>query len=101
VALARLDDDEKGVTLGDTLGGKQRMATETEPGRYTLVHRSISLKPTAATRKWLANTGWCEIKRDDPSFGDRESNFGCTIEVYGPKGATRTEPAWPSGCPRI
>ena len=29
-ALSRLEDDEKGVTLSDTLGGKQEMATVNE-----------------------------------------------------------------------
>ena len=38
-AIERLDDDEKGVTLTDTLGGKQEMAVVSESGMYTLILR--------------------------------------------------------------
>ena len=34
-AVARLDDDEKGVGSTDTLGGKQGMQIINEPGLYT------------------------------------------------------------------
>jgi prophage antirepressor-like protein len=30
--LKNLDEDEKGITIGDTLGGRQTMVTITEPG---------------------------------------------------------------------
>ncbi len=33
-ALERLDDDEKGVTISDTPGGKQEMNIINEPGLY-------------------------------------------------------------------
>lgn len=36
-ALGRLDDDEKGVVLTDTLGGKQEVAAVSESGLYSLV----------------------------------------------------------------
>lgn len=36
-ALGRLDDDEKGVALIDTLGGKQKMTIVNETGLYALV----------------------------------------------------------------
>lgn len=36
-AMARLDDDEKGVRSMDTLGGRQDMSVVNEPGLYTLV----------------------------------------------------------------
>lgn len=36
-AVARLDDDEKGVVLTDTLGGKQNVTTVNEAGLYALV----------------------------------------------------------------
>lgn len=39
-ALARLDDDEKGVVTTDTLGGPQQMAYVTEAGLYALVFTS-------------------------------------------------------------
>lgn len=53
-ALTRLDDDEKGVALTDTLGGVQNMATVNEPGLYTLVLGSR--KPEAkAFRRWITH----------------------------------------------
>ena len=44
-AAASLDDDEKGVALIDTPGGKQEMSIISEPGLYSLVLRSRSRKP--------------------------------------------------------
>ena len=38
-AIERLDEDEKGVALTDTLGGKQEMAVISESGMYTLILR--------------------------------------------------------------
>ncbi|MCW4597970.1 Bro-N domain-containing protein, partial [Pasteurella multocida subsp. multocida] len=38
-AIERLDDDEKGVALTDTLGGKQEMKIVSESGMYTLILR--------------------------------------------------------------
>lgn len=53
-ALARLDDDEKGVILNDTLGGKQEMATVSEAGLYALV--LSSRKPEAkAFKRWITH----------------------------------------------
>ena len=51
-ATARLDDDERGSVLVDTLGGKQEMSTISESGLYALVFRSR--KPQArAFSKWV------------------------------------------------
>lgn len=52
-ALAtHLDEDEKGVQILDTLGGKQQMAVINESGLYTLILRSN--KPAAKPfRKWV------------------------------------------------
>lgn len=53
-ALARLDDDEKGVILNDTPGGTQQMQAVTEPGLYKLI--SSSRKPEAkAFLRWVAH----------------------------------------------
>lgn len=53
-ALSYLDDDEKGVTTNDTLGGVQRMAYVTESGMYSLVLRSR--KPEAkAFKRWVTH----------------------------------------------
>jgi hypothetical protein len=47
-----LDEDEKGVVLTDTLGGKQRLQAVNESGLYTLILGSR--KPEArAFRKWV------------------------------------------------
>lgn len=53
-ALTRLDEDEKGVTKVDTLGGKQEMAIVNESGLYNLIFTSN--KPEAkAFRKWVTS----------------------------------------------
>lgn len=53
-AVADLDDDEKGVTTSDTLGGAQEMNIISEPGVYRLVFRSR--KPEAERfKRWLAH----------------------------------------------
>lgn len=51
-AVARLEDDERGSVLVDTLGGKQEMASVSESGLYALIFRSR--KPQARSfRKWV------------------------------------------------
>lgn len=53
-AVAKLDEDEKGVCQADTLGGKQAMTTINESGLYALIVRSD--KPEAkAFRKWVTS----------------------------------------------
>ncbi|MGL5879816.1 MAG: BRO-N domain-containing protein [Xenococcaceae cyanobacterium] len=53
-ALTRLDDDEKGIVLTDTPGGKQDTAIVSESGMYGLVLGSR--KPQAkAFRKWITS----------------------------------------------
>ena len=61
-ALARLDDDEKGVGLTDTLGGAQEMTIVNEPGLYTLV--LSSRKPEArAFKRWITHEVIPSIRR--------------------------------------
>lgn len=51
-ALTRLDDDERGSVLLDTLGGSQRVSVVNESGLYSLVFQSR--KPGAKKfRKWV------------------------------------------------
>ena len=51
-AVSRLDDDEKGVSNSDTLGGKQELTFVNESGMYALIFQSR--KPQArAFRKWV------------------------------------------------
>lgn len=53
-AVSRLDDDEKGVVLTDTLGGKQEVQIISESGFYTLVLRSRD--PIAKPfRRWVTH----------------------------------------------
>ncbi|MBY0052313.1 ORF6C domain-containing protein [Brevibacillus agri] len=53
-ALGRLDEDEKGVVLTDTLGGKQELLAVNEPGLYSLVIGSR--KPEAkAFKRWITH----------------------------------------------
>ncbi|MBB5411860.1 prophage antirepressor-like protein [Paraburkholderia sp. HC6.4b] len=56
-ALLKLDDDEKGVGLTDTLGGQQNVAIVSESGMYTLVLRCRdAVKPGTLPhrfRKWV------------------------------------------------
>ena len=54
MTVERLDDDEKGISTIDTLGGKQRMAIINEPGLYSLV--ITSRKPEAkAFKRWITH----------------------------------------------
>ena len=54
MTFERLDDDEKGISTIDTLGGKQRMAIINEPGLYSLV--ITSRKPEAkAFKRWITH----------------------------------------------
>jgi anti-repressor protein len=53
-ALMALDEDEKGVTTSNTLGGDQQMLTISEAGLYSLVLRSR--KPEAkAFKRWVTH----------------------------------------------
>lgn len=53
-AYARLDDDEKGIRLMDTPGGRQQMVVVTESGLYNLMLKSA--KPQAkAFKRWITH----------------------------------------------
>lgn len=53
-ALTRIDNDEKGVALADTLGGKQEVTIVNEPGLYSLVLGSR--KPEAKVfKRWVTH----------------------------------------------
>ena len=81
-AVASLDDDEKGVGIIDTPGGKQEMSIVSEPGLYSLILRSR--KPEAkAFKRWVTHDILPSIRKhglyateevvdrilDDPDFG--------------------------------
>ena len=62
-ALARLDDDEKGVVLTDTPGGEQQMQAVNEAGLYVLV--LSSRKPEArAFKRWVTHEVLPALRRD-------------------------------------
>lgn len=63
-AISRwLDNDEKGVTSGDTLGGKQEMNIVSESGLYALILRSNT--PAAKKfRKWVTAEVLPAIRRN-------------------------------------
>jgi len=53
-ALSRLDDDEKGVVISDTLGGQQEFRTINESGLYSLI--LTSRKPEAKVfKRWVTH----------------------------------------------
>jgi prophage antirepressor-like protein len=56
-AVAVLDDEEKGVTLSDTLGGRQEMTIISESGLYALILRSRKAVTPGTLqhrfRKWI------------------------------------------------
>ena len=61
-ALMLIPDSEKGITKGDTLGGKQDMATVLEPGFYRLVFKSR--KPAARRfQDWVFGDVLPQIRR--------------------------------------
>ncbi|RZI86378.1 MAG: hypothetical protein EOP38_01700 [Rubrivivax sp.] len=63
MALRSLEDDEKGLTTVETLGGVQSLTTVNEPGLYSLVLRSR--KPEAkAFKRWVTHAVLPAIRRD-------------------------------------
>lgn len=61
-ALSRLDEDEKGVTNVDTLGGAQNATIINEPGVYRLIF--TSRRPEAERfKRWLAHEVLPELRR--------------------------------------
>lgn len=78
-ALSRLDNDEKGVALTDTLGGKQEMRIVNEAGLYALV--LSSKKPEAKKfKRWITH----EILPTIRKTGGYVSNEDMFIETYLP-----------------
>ena len=62
MAVAALDDDEKGLSSVETLGGAQQLVTVSEPGLYSLILRSR--KPQAkAFKRWITHDVIPSIRR--------------------------------------
>lgn len=66
-ALLVLDDDEKGVTLSNTLGGQQEMNIVSESGMYTLILRCRDAVKKDSTpyrfRKWVTSEVLPQIRK--------------------------------------
>ena len=86
-ALSRLDNDERGSVILDTLGGEQEFSTVNESGLYALIFKSRKQEAKKFSQASLtdmlqeaidegikvkllpANTGWMEIHEfDDYKF---------------------------------
>ena len=71
-ALSRIDEDEKGVVLTDTPGGKQEVTTVNEPGLYSLVLGSR--KPEAKVfKRWKTHEGIPSIRKNGGYIAGQET----------------------------
>ena len=71
-SIALLDEDEKGVTTSNTLGGEQQMLTISEAGLYSLVLRSR--KPEAkAFKRWVTHEVLPSIRKTGRYIAGQES----------------------------
>lgn len=78
-ALGRLDEDEKGVVLIDTPGGKQQMLCVNEAGLYSLI--LTSRKPEAKQfKRWITHEVLPTIRRT----GGYVANEDMFIQTYLP-----------------
>lgn len=91
----RLDEDEKGVHLIDTLGGMQSMQVVNEPGLYNVILRSDSEK-TKPFRHWVTHDVLPSIRKQGyySLFSDEE-----TLEIITQKIALGLES--PSNLPMM
>ena len=66
-AIERLDEDEKGAALTDTLGGKQEMNIVSESGMYTLILRCRDAVKKGSIphrfRKWVTSEVLPQIRK--------------------------------------
>jgi prophage antirepressor-like protein len=73
-ALTYLDEDEKGVTTNDTLGGAQAVSTVNESGLYALILRSRK-QEAKAFRKWITATVLPALRKDGGYIVGEENLF--------------------------
>lgn len=79
-ALARLDADEKGVGITDTLGGAQQVAVVNESGLYALTW--TSRKEAAATfRRWVKRDVLPSIRKTGQFGSALPTNFAEALEL--------------------
>ncbi len=61
-SIGALDDDEKGICLSDTPGGKQQMVVITESGLYHLIFKSRK-EAAIRFRRWVTQEVLPEIRK--------------------------------------
>lgn len=78
-AVSKLDDDEKGVVLTDTLGGPQNSNVISEPGLYALILRSR--KPEAKRfSRWVRHEVLPAIRRTG-AYGVPTMTVGAKLKL--------------------
>lgn len=71
MALERLDNDEKGVSLIDTPGGTQSMQVVNEPGLYVLILGSRK-KEAKAFKRWITHEVIPSIRKNGGYIANQE-----------------------------
>lgn len=72
MALERLDNDEKGVSLIDTPGGTQSMQVVNEPGLYVLILGSRK-KEAKAFKRWITHEVIPSIRKNGGYIANQEN----------------------------
>lgn len=84
-AIEKLDDDEKGVALTDTLGGQQEMNIVSESGMYTLILRCREAVKKGSVphrfRKWVTAEVLPQIRKT----GQYSQNAQPNLPIAEPK----------------
>lgn len=92
-AVAKLDDDEKGVALTDTLGGRQEISIISESGMYTIILRCRdAIKPGTIPyrfRKWITGEVLPQIRKTG-SYSE-PVNHPADVHAFCDDYANRTE----------
>jgi prophage antirepressor-like protein len=78
MAVEALDDDEKGVSNTDTLGGAQKMQIISESGLYALIFKSRKAVAKGFC-KWVTSEVVPEIRRN----GSYSANGGVCAGAFG------------------
>lgn len=100
-AISRLDEDERGSVVIDTLGGKQKVAAVTEPGLWKLVLTSRSDKAKEVTR-WFTHEVLPQIRQTGyyVQKGDEERVRDALDKILLDR-AMSWESLWDSELPRL
>lgn len=77
-ALSRIDEDEKGIVLTDTQGGKQEMATINESGLYSLILSSRKAE-AKKFKKWITSEVIPSIRKTGGYIIEKEEDTPAEI----------------------